>query len=175
MTLAEFHALDEDAAAAVLGRCCAAPRWVEGMLAARPFPTAAALAAAAKTGFAQLDEEDWLAAFAAHPMIGDLDSLREKYAASRDLSGREQGGVEGADEATLAELARLNADYLERFGFLFIVFASGRSAAQMLALLRARINNTREEELANAAAEQGRITLRRLDELVVGTSPTAHE
>ena len=109
---------------------------------------------------------DWLLAFDAHPKIGDVDSLREKYAATKAMAGSEQGAVADADEETLHALARLNHEYEERFGFIFIVFATGKSASDMLALLRSRINNSREAELQNAAAEQLKITLLRLERAI---------
>ncbi len=166
MTLAAFNALDRAAAAETLGHCCAATRWIHGMLARRPFSTLSDLAEDACEVWATLGEADWLQAFDAHPKIGDVDSLREKYAATKAMAGGEQHAVADADEDTLDELARLNRDYEERFGFIFIVFATGKSAQDMLALLRARINNSRDEELRNAAAEQLKITLLRLERAV---------
>lgn len=166
MTLDEFNRLDAAAAARALAGCCAASRWVEDMLARRPFGERPSLLDAARAAWAGTGERDWLEAFEAHPRIGDIDSLREKYAATRDMAAGEQGGVHGADAQTLAELARFNEAYLDKFGFIFIVFASGKSAGEMLALIRSRINNSREQELANAAAEQLEITLLRLGALV---------
>lgn len=166
MTLDEFNRLDDDAAARELAGCCAASRWVDDMLARRPFGDRQALFDAARAAWAGTGERDRLEAFEAHPKIGDIDSLRARYASTRDMAAGEQGGVAGADAATLAELARLNEAYNERFGFIFIVFASGKSAGEMLALIRSRINNSREQELANASAEQIEITLLRLGRLV---------
>jgi OHCU decarboxylase len=98
-------------------------------------------------------------------MIGDVESLKKKYAATKAIAAGEQAGVAAASEATLAELARLNQEFYEKFGFIFIVFATSKSANEMLALLKARIDNTREEELRNAAAEQLKITRLRLRNL----------
>ncbi len=131
----------------------------------RPFADDAAALAAAESCAASLDEIDWLTAFAAHPMIGDVDSLRARYAATKLLAAREQLGVEAASEATLAELARLNREYRERFGFIFIVCAAGKTAEEMLHLLRSRIGNSREAELSNAVTEQLQITRLRLQKL----------
>jgi OHCU decarboxylase len=114
---------------------------------------------------AALVEADWLEAFAAHPLIGDVDSLRKKYGATRDLAAGEQAGAAGAGAATLQELADLNRSYREMFGFIFIVFATGKSADEMLANLRSRLGNSRDEELRNAAAEQIKITRLRLEKL----------
>ncbi|BBO32460.1 2-oxo-4-hydroxy-4-carboxy-5-ureidoimidazoline decarboxylase [Lacipirellula parvula] len=155
---------DEDARAA-LANCCAAVNWVSGMLAARPFTSDDALFAACDAVAATLTEPDWLEAFAAHPLIGDVDSLRKKYASTKQLAAGEQSGVDAASETTLRELAELNRDYAERFGFIFIVFATGKTADEMLAILKSRIHNSRDQEVANAAAEQLKITRLRLTKL----------
>ncbi len=160
-----LNAMDAASARAALTNCCAAGAWVEGMLAGRPFADDADVLAAASAVAATLTEADWLEAFAAHPLIGDVDSLRTKYAATKDLAVGEQSGVDGANEATLSELAALNRQYAERFGFIFIVCATGKSAAEMLAILKGRIGNTRDEELKNAAREQLAITRLRLQKL----------
>jgi OHCU decarboxylase len=160
-----LNAMDETNARAALTNCCAADAWVNRMLAQRPFDDDEVVLAAASAVAATLAEADWLEAFAAHPIIGDVDSLRMKYAATKTLAAGEQAGVGGAAEAILAELAALNRQYVERFGFIFIVFATGKSAAEMLALLKDRIGNTRSEELMNAAAEQLQITRLRLQKL----------
>ncbi|MDA8879727.1 hypothetical protein N9I26_01275 [Pseudomonadales bacterium] len=98
-----------------------------------------------------------------HPQIGDMDALRNKYAVS---ANREQGQITDADEVTLTELAELNQQYLADHGFIFIVCATGKSALEMLGLLKSRIDNTREQEIENAAREQGEITLLRIEKLL---------
>ncbi len=138
------------------------------MLARRPFADDAAVFSAAAEVADTLHEADWLEAFAAHPLIGDVDSLRIKYAATRETAAGEQAGVGGAAEATLAELAALNRQYATRFGFIFIVFATGKSAAEMLAILKQRIENTREVELNSASVEQLKIARLRLQKLAAG-------
>jgi 2-oxo-4-hydroxy-4-carboxy-5-ureidoimidazoline decarboxylase len=166
MTIAEYlNALSADAIRETLANCCAAARWVEQMLAARPFEDENAVYNAADRAFERLSESDWLEAFAAHPLIGDVESLRRKYAATKSLAAGEQSSVSGADSATLAELAKLNHDYYGRFGFIFIVFASGKTAGETLNILKSRIDNPRELELRNAAAEQQKITHFRLHKL----------
>lgn len=165
---AKLNGLPDDDARAALTNCCAATEWVSGMLAARPFASDDALFAACDGVAATLTESDWLEAFAAHPLIGDVDSLRKKYAATKQLAAGEQSGVDAASEITLRELAELNRDYAERFGFIFIVFATGKTADEMLAILRSRIDNSRNQELANAAAEQLKITRLRIEKLANG-------
>lgn len=157
--------LNGDNARELLANCCAAQRWVAEMLARRPFADDAAVLAAADEAAGLLGEADWLEAFAAHPLIGDVESLRKKYAATKQLASGEQAGVAGADDATLTELATLNHAYRDKLGFIFIVFATGKTAAEMLAILKSRIGNRRDEELCNAAGEQMKITRLRLTKL----------
>ena len=164
-TAAKLDALAEDDARIALSNCCAAEKWVSGMLAARPFADDNAVLAASESIAATLTEPDWLEAFAAHPLIGDVDILRKKYAATKQLAAGEQAGVDAASETTLRELAELNQAYLAKFGFIFIVFATGKSADEMLAILKSRIDNCREQEIASAAAEQLKITRLRLTKL----------
>jgi OHCU decarboxylase len=162
--------LDEAAAREALTNCCAAQAWVEAMLAARPFADNDAVEEAAEAAASQLGEQDWLEAFAAHPLIGDVESLRKKYVATKSLAAGEQSGIAAASDATLQELAALNREYADRFGFIFIVFASGKTADEMLFILKRRINNPRQRELLNAAGEQMKITKLRLQKLA--TSPS---
>ena len=165
MNIAAFNALcDADARAALL-RCCGSRRWADAMLARRPFASMADLLAAADAVWAGLDRADWLEAFAAHPRIGDLGGLRKKFAATAHWSAGEQAGVAGAGEDVLRELAEGNRRYEERFGHIFIVCATGKTAAEMLRLLRARLPNEPAAELAVAAAEQAKITRLRLEKL----------
>jgi 2-oxo-4-hydroxy-4-carboxy-5-ureidoimidazoline decarboxylase len=160
-----LDALDETAARAQLLHCCGARRWVDAMLARRPFGDDAALGRAVDAAFAPLTDADWLEAFAHHPQIGDVDSLRKKFAATSHLTTREQAGVTGASEATLAALAEGNAAYEARYGFIFIVCATGKSAQEMLDILRSRLDNDTARELAVAAGEQRKITQLRLQKL----------
>lgn len=160
-----LNELSDSSARQALSRCCASENWVAGMLAARPFASPDAVEAAASQIASQLVRDDWLQAFAAHPRIGDLESLREKYSSTRRWASGEQSGVAKATEATIQELARLNHQYVERFGYIFIVCATGKSADQMLAILRGRLPNRPDDELLIAAQEQQKITLVRLRKL----------
>jgi 2-oxo-4-hydroxy-4-carboxy-5-ureidoimidazoline decarboxylase len=161
-----FATLSGLEARAALERCCGASRWVDAMLALRPFADRAALFAAADRAFAVLARADWLEAFSHHPKIGDLDALRSKFATTAGWAGEEQRGASAADEATLRRLAEGNRAYEERFGYIFIVCATGKSASEMLALLEARLGNAPEFELAVAASEQKKITRLRLEKLL---------
>ena len=165
MTVAELDRMAPDAAAEALRRCCGASAWVAAMLAARPFGDRAGLMAAAGRADAGMEDADWLEAFAHHPRIGDVAALRERFASTAAWAGREQSGAATADDATLAALAEGNRAYEARFGHIFIVCATGRSAAEMLALLSARLGHDAASERRVAAGEQAKITRLRLDKL----------
>jgi 2-oxo-4-hydroxy-4-carboxy-5-ureidoimidazoline decarboxylase len=135
------------------------------MTARRPFRHEADLFGAADQIWRGLTRADWLEAFASHPKIGDLDSLRTKFATTGAWAAGEQAGVAGAAEAVLQSLADGNAAYEAKFGYIFIVCASGKTAEEMLALLRQRLVNDPDEELRIAAAEQMKITCSRLAKL----------
>lgn len=166
MSLGELNALPEAQAAEALQKCCAAAAWVNGMVERRPYENFAQLNAAAQAVWSTMGESDKLEAFSAHPQIGNVETLRAKFANTKTIAAGEQNSVREADESVLQALASSNTAYLEKFGFIFIVFASGKSAAEMLSLLQQRINNSREEELQNAAAEQLKITQLRLRKLI---------
>jgi 2-oxo-4-hydroxy-4-carboxy-5-ureidoimidazoline decarboxylase len=162
----KLNAASELQARQLLARCCGASRWVDGMLARRPYASDDEVMAAADDVWAGVEEPDVLEAFGHHPEIGaSLDALREKFASTASWSAGEQSSVAAADEATLVRLRDGNVRYREKFGFIFIVCATGKSAQEMLALLEARLPNTREEELRIAAGEQGKITRLRLGKL----------
>ena len=154
------------AAPMALSRCCGARNWVSGMMAETPYESMADLEQKAEEVWWALQPDDWLEAFLHHPQIGaDPEELRKKFAATSSWSSNEQAGVQQADETVIQALASGNKAYLERFGFIFIVCATGKSAAEMLSLLEARLPNDRETELQIAAGEQNKITLIRLRKL----------
>lgn len=165
MDLNTFNALATDRAADAMQHCCSAARWVSRMVAGRPYRDTDAILVTAEKNWQAMSEPDWLEAFDGHPMIGDPESLREKYRATLATASGEQSAVRDADDATIAALATGNRAYLERFGFIFIVFASGRSAREMLERLQERLPNDRAAELAIAAGEQWKITRLRLEKL----------
>jgi len=140
-----------------------AKAWCQAMIEKRPFADLATLHTAADVAFDSLGESDWLEAFSHHPKIGDIKSLMMKYASNRDWSAGEQAGMSATDELTIASLADGNAAYENKFGFIFIVCASGKSASEMLSLLLARLPLDRESEIRNAAIEQRKITHLRID------------
>jgi 2-oxo-4-hydroxy-4-carboxy-5-ureidoimidazoline decarboxylase len=166
VTIAELNALPAVAAREAFERCCGASRWIGAMVAARPFADRATLFAAAEWGFTPLDRPDWLEAFAHHPKIGDVSTLRAKFASTAAWAASEQRGATAAAEATLEALAEGNRAYEQRFGYIFIVCATGKSAEEMLGLLRARLGNAPDRELEIAAGEQKKITKLRLEKLL---------
>ena len=171
MTVQDLNRLDAAAASTELSRCCGCSRWVQAMVRARPFRDLASVYVAANAAWAGASEKDWLEAFSHHPRIGGKDALRAKFAATASWAQGEQASVAAADDAVLDALARGNADYEAKFGFIFIVCATGKSAREMLDLLRARLPNARDRELRLAADEQAKITRLRLEKLLAPEKP----
>lgn len=146
--------------------CCGSARWARLMSLARPFASEKELMKAAEAVWNDLPREDWLEAFSAHPKIGETKAPPTQQARSVSWSGGEQAGMSSASEAVKHKLADANRSYFDKFGFIFIVCASGKSAEEMLRLCRARMSNDRETEIAVAAAEQQKITEIRLRKLL---------
>jgi allantoicase len=162
--IARLNRLAEEEARALLTTCCGAARWVEGMLSARPFGSSSDLLQHAERIWGGLQSADYREAFSHHPEIGiDSSELRRKFTGTAALSEQEQAGTAGASVAVLAILRAQNQLYRARFGYTFIVCASGKSTGEMLALLDERMNNSPEVEMALAAAEQAKITRLRLE------------
>lgn len=166
MTLSDFNALPAAARAGALATCCGAPAWVVVLNQRFPFDTAEAVFAAANTIWYGLTETDWREAFAHHPKIGDVNSLKEKFAGTAAWAAGEQGAVRQTSAATLGALAAGNAAYEQKFGYIFIVCATGKSADEMLALLQARLPHAPAAEIIVAMAEQAKITRLRLEKLL---------
>ena len=167
--LQTLNSADEVKARQTLARCCGATQWTQIVAEARPFADEAELNRASEAAFESMEKADWLEAFEHHPRIGDVDALRAKFAtlaATKAWAGGEQAGTREASEQTLAALARGNRDYEAKFGFLFIVCATGKSADEMLALLQARLPNDEADEWRIAAEEQKKITRLRLAKLL---------
>lgn len=161
-----LDAASDAEARVMLTRCCGASRWVTGMLGRRPFGTTEALLRAADEVWATAERPDVLEALTHHPRIGaNMDELRKKFASTATWSAGEQAGASAASEETLTALRDGNVRYEARFGHIFVVCATGKTAAEMLALLEARMPNDAETEIRVAAAEQGKITKLRLEKL----------
>lgn len=153
LRMAYVDSLPPDSAERFFRTACGARRWVDAMVSSRPYRTVEGLLEAADRSFDHLSEEDWLEAFAAHPRIGERGDA---------IASKEQAGASSASREVINRLAEVNRAYEERFGFIYIVFASGKTADEMLAIAEKRLTNSRDEEVANAAAEQRKITMRRL-------------
>ena len=167
MRLVDLNTLDQGAAADALLRCCGSSRWAREMAAVRPFAGVEAMAGTADASWSALDRADWLEAFAAHPTIGagKAGKAGEAGKAGR-WSDEEQAGVADAAEQTKQRLADANRAYEARFGYIFIVCATGKTGSEMLALLEARLRHDAGEELRIAAEEQRKITQLRLRKLI---------
>jgi OHCU decarboxylase len=160
--VAWLNALSEEDASEAFLTCCGAWRWAERMTARRPYVNESQLLGVAREVWHDLEASDWRQAFAAHPQIGEKPSPSSKTAA---WSASEQARLANATDATRTALAAANRLYQEKFGWIFIVCATGKSAEEMLNLLRQRLDNDPAEELRIAAAEQENITLLRLHKL----------
>ncbi len=166
MNLQELNSLFVEEAKSELIRCCGSRRWAEQLLARRPFADKDSLLSLSDEIWHGLEKNDFIEAFAHHPKIGDVDSLRKKFATTANWAEGEQKGVQQASDATLAALAAGNAAYEEKFGYIFIVCATGKTADEMLGLLQARLKNDEQEELKIAMLEQNKITHLRLEKLL---------
>ncbi len=166
MNIHELNALPLDEASEALLGCCGTPWWAQQMAHARPFASAAELHDTADAVFEVMDDGHWLQAFAAHPRLGDLESLRMKFVGNDRWSAREQAGITDADEDLLRNLAEANVRYEQRFGHIFILCATGVTAGDMLAALTRRMRNDPQREAQVAGAEQRKITHLRLDKLL---------
>jgi OHCU decarboxylase len=164
--LERLNSLPPDDAERELLACCGSHRWARRMAGARPFADADALLAQADAAWWSLGPADWLEAFRSHPRIGESKTETPQSERERQWSAGEQSGMGTAADATRRGIAEGNRAYEARFGYIYIVCATGRTAEQMLELLRQRLGNDPEAELRVAAEEQHRITRLRLTRLV---------
>lgn len=162
--LAAFNRLPVDRAGAELLSCCASPAWVEQMLAARPYRSLDEVTALNDRVVAGLSEAELDAALAGHPRIGERAATSDR----RDWSGQEQAGVGGAADGVRHALADGNRDYERRFGHVYLVCATGRTAEEMLALLHRRLGNDPATEWAVVRDELAKINRIRLTKLLEG-------
>lgn len=167
MTLNELNALSGTQAEDEFLKCCGSQRWARAMAARRPFKTKDDLYRTAEIEWLKLKYPDWLDAFSHHPRIGDR-------AKAQGFAKQEQSGASSASDATLLSLESLNRLYEEKFGFVFLIFATGKSADEMLGMLQRRLQNGRDVELKNAVTEQAKITRLRLEKLL-GADPSLRQ
>ena len=159
--LAAWNQAGDATARQAMLACCGAARWAAQMVALRPIADATELSETADRVWSTMEELDWLDAFASHPRIGERAATGSQ-GQSAAWSKQEQSGTSTANENVLTELARGNTLYEERFGFTYIVCATGKSAEEMLAILKRRLAATREDELREAAEQQRQIMQIRL-------------
>lgn len=165
LTLSAFNALPASDAERELLACCGSRAWARTVVEKRPYPGIDALLATSDRVWSSLTPDDWLEAFARHPRIGERATATAP-AAERGWSEREQSRAQAGDPSVLAELAVANAEYEDRFGHVFLICATGKSADDILANARARLHNDPKRELHVAAEEQRRITHLRLRKLL---------
>ncbi len=146
-------------------QCCTATDWIDRVVEKRPYQSVDNLITQAGEIWATMHEDDLIQAFEGHPKIGDPASLKEKFRATLNVATNEQSGVNQADEQVLEQLAKFNQAYLEKFGFIYIICASEKSAEYMLSNIRQRVENSRGAELVTAAREQWKITTIRLNNI----------
>lgn len=166
MTLHELNILTKEQLQAELFKCCGSTTWVEKMLPFFPADDMAELLYDAEDQWYECSEADWLESFTHHPKIGDMESLKRRFATTAGWASGEQEAVTQASQQTLEALASGNHEYEEKFGFIFIVCATGKSAPEMLELLQQRLKNTKQEEIKIAMDEQNKITQIRLQKLL---------
>ncbi len=163
--IAAFDALPPHEAAVLLETCCGSTAWVEGMTLRRPFGTLPVLLEMADRVWWSLTPDDWREAFDHHPRIGEETAVASQQTRARDWSADEQRGASAAGDDVRQALAQGNREYERRFGHIYLVCATGKSAEEMLALLRERMTNDPGTELRVAAGEQAKITRLRLEKM----------
>jgi len=146
-------------------KCCGSSAWAEQLLKAFPFDSLEALKSASDNIWNSLSVNDWKEAFSHHPKIGDIENMKKKFSSTASWAEGEQSGVQSANEKVLRELQEGNAAYEKKFGYIFIVCATGKSAEEMLSLLKKRLINNPAFEIRVAAEEQNKITHLRLEKL----------
>lgn len=168
-----LNGLSDEGAADVFRSCCSSDRWVDGMVEGLPYDDEAELHATADAVWSDLGRQDFLEAFAGHPRIGERKKADAATEQSASWSEGEQAGTASAASETMDDLQRLNERYYEKHGFIFIICASDRSAEEMLAALRERVENSTPDEIENAAREQAEITKLRLSKWLRTCQPNS--
>ncbi len=160
--LTRWNRLPPDEALRVILPCCGSKAWAQGMVSRRPFANQDALLDASDETWRNLMRSDWMEAFQSHPRIGDSQPSHSASTQSVEWSAQEQHNVAAAEAAVKTALADANREYEQRFNRTFIVCATGKSAPEILEILRRRLQNDAESELHVAAEQQRQITQIRL-------------
>lgn len=164
MTIAEFDHLPNGKKKELLEKCCGSASWISKMLTIFPVEDLVELLEFAEEKWYECTEDDWKEAFKHHPRIGE-DDLKEKFASTAAWATAEQSGVENSLKEVLQNLAEGNRNYYDKFGYIFIISASGKSAEEILNRFELRLPNSPEAEINIAAEEQNKITKLRLEKL----------
>jgi 2-oxo-4-hydroxy-4-carboxy-5-ureidoimidazoline decarboxylase len=165
ISIEHLNSLDSDHLHEALLKCSGSRVWCEEMSRLRPFSGEEDFVEKSRRAWEKLSIEDWLDAFRSHPKIGDVENLRKRFSSTAAWASAEQSGVSSASEETLKGLAEGNARYEDRFGHIFIVCASGKTAEEMLSILNGRLGNERRVELGIAIGEHQKITQLRIEKL----------
>lgn len=174
ITLENLNALSTADAFIKFEQCCVSKTWVNAMVENRPFASENNLIKkAASIWFNDCSDNDFKEAFTGHPKIGDVESLKAKFANTKEWASGEQSKMSEANETTIKVLAEANTDYETKFGYIFIVSASGKFADEMLAIINKRLEHNIEDELFVAMNEQHKITVIRLNKLIAGLNEKA--
>jgi 2-oxo-4-hydroxy-4-carboxy-5-ureidoimidazoline decarboxylase len=166
--LARWNGLPHEEAAREILACCGSRTWAASMASKRPIQDAASLVATSDGIWRSLGEPDWLEAFRSHPRIGETHAEGDVAASSAAWSAEEQQQAAAADEAVKTALKWGNREYEQKFGRIFIVCATGKSASETLEILRRRLHNDEATELQQAAEEQRQIMHLRLNKWIAG-------
>jgi 2-oxo-4-hydroxy-4-carboxy-5-ureidoimidazoline decarboxylase len=166
MTFPALNRLSKPALKEALFKCCGSTKWVEQIAILFPLKDRKQLFFLAERMWFACSEKDWREAFTHHPKIGDINSLKEKFASTGKWAEGEQSGVNHTSQQVIEALAAGNKQYEDKFGYIFIVCATGKTAEEMLALLEARLHNSPADEIKIAMTEQNKITRLRLEKLL---------
>jgi 2-oxo-4-hydroxy-4-carboxy-5-ureidoimidazoline decarboxylase len=166
MTLDEFNKLPAENLTEDLIQCCGAVNWVKGLLAHRPYTSLISLKEQSSIIWNGLSKEEWLIVFSQHPKIGEAPQKLESNDKHLKMAADEQSTTETAKASELQALASFNRRYYHKFGYIFIISATGKTTEEMLTSLKQRLNNSADEEILIAANEQNQITNIRLSKLI---------
>jgi len=166
VTVKELDGMRPGQARGLLSECCGSSKWVNEMVAKRPFRKRENVFKAADEVADTMEPKDWLEAFEHHPRIGDKPDAKTGISAGVEWATMEQAGMEAAGNYAKIALMRANQEYERRFGYIYIVCATGKSADEMIGILHERLGNDPEKELRVAADEQRKITRLRLEKLL---------
>ena len=167
--LARLNSLPAEEAVQELLQCCGSKRWAAEIAASRPYPDIDTLIGSANDVWWSLAPSDWLEAFRSHPRIGEKKAAETVSAQSQQWSNQEQAGMTDVSREKVNTLAALNRAYELKFGYIFIICATGKTPEQMLSALRERLQHDAGAELPIAAAEQSKITELRLKKLLTSS------